>query len=90
MLRIGTGTVYAFELRSSVFSSAVNIWNWLASQLGRSGGKGHVRVVRENPVFLSKNVFKRRIFKKAEIFELNFKSVRCSSKIHVSMFLLSK
>lgn len=64
--------LYAIELGSSVFSSVVNIENWLASQLGRSGGKGHVKEVREKEscfLFLQK-YFKKKNLKKAEIFEL--------------------
>lgn len=40
---------------------------------------------RDNPDFFSfkKKSKKKRIYKKAEIFELNkLKSIRCSSKIH--------
>lgn len=46
----------------SRFGSAVNIWNWLASHLGRAGGKGHCqRDTRErNSCFPSK--YKTEIF----------------------------
>lgn len=89
-------SLYATELRSSAFGSAVNIWNWLASHLGRSGGKGHCQRDERERILFSfplKMFLKRRIFKKAEIWvKTKLKSVRYSSEIHayISMFLLSK
>lgn len=82
-----------------MFSSAVNIWNWLACHLGRSGGKGHYQRddrEEENPVFFSfkKSLKKKKNFIKGRAIrvKIKLKSIRYSSRIHanVSMFLLSK